>query len=118
MPQINRILVTGGAGFLGSHLCERLVDEGHDVVCVDNFFTSQKTNVAPAGAAEFRFDPARHHAAARARGRPNLQPGVPCRARPLSIQPDQNAQNFGAGLDQYVGPGETLPGENSAGVHQ
>jgi UDP-glucuronate decarboxylase len=43
---IKRILVTGGAGFLGSHLCERLVDHGHDVVCVDNFFTSQKTNVA------------------------------------------------------------------------
>jgi UDP-glucuronate decarboxylase len=40
-----RILVTGGAGFLGSHLCERLVNEGHDVVCLDNFFTSQKTNV-------------------------------------------------------------------------
>jgi UDP-glucuronate decarboxylase len=46
MPQIHRVLVTGGAGFLGSHLCERLVDQGHDVVCVDNFFTSQKTNVA------------------------------------------------------------------------
>jgi UDP-glucuronate decarboxylase len=44
--RIKRILVTGGAGFLGSHLCERLVDEGHDVVCVDNFFTSQKTNVS------------------------------------------------------------------------
>jgi UDP-glucuronate decarboxylase len=42
----HRILVTGGAGFLGSHLCERLVDQGHDVICVDNFFTSQKTNVA------------------------------------------------------------------------
>ena len=41
-----RILVTGGAGFLGSHLCERLVDEGHDVICVDNFFTSQKSNVS------------------------------------------------------------------------
>ncbi|MCA9247227.1 MAG: SDR family oxidoreductase [Planctomycetales bacterium] len=40
-----RIVVTGGAGFLGSHLCERLVDEGHDVICLDNFFTSQKTNV-------------------------------------------------------------------------
>jgi UDP-glucuronate decarboxylase len=40
-----RILVTGGAGFLGSHLCERLVDQGHDVICLDNFFTSQKTNV-------------------------------------------------------------------------
>jgi len=46
MPQILRILVTGGAGFLGSHLCERLVEKGHDVVCLDNFFTSQKTNVA------------------------------------------------------------------------
>jgi UDP-glucuronate decarboxylase len=43
---IQRILVTGGAGFLGSYLCERLVGEGHDVVCVDNFFTSQKSNVA------------------------------------------------------------------------
>lgn len=43
---IERILVTGGAGFLGSHICERLVDEGHDVICLDNFFTSQKTNVA------------------------------------------------------------------------
>ncbi|MEM1165354.1 MAG: UDP-glucuronic acid decarboxylase family protein [Planctomycetota bacterium] len=43
---IKRILVTGGAGFLGSHLCERLVGEGHDVICLDNFFTSQKTNVA------------------------------------------------------------------------
>ncbi len=41
-----RVLVTGGAGFLGSYLCERLVDEGHDVICVDNFFTSQKANVA------------------------------------------------------------------------
>jgi len=46
MPSLKRILVTGGAGFLGSHLCERLVAEGHDVICVDNFFTSQKANVA------------------------------------------------------------------------
>ena len=40
-----RILVTGGAGFLGSHLCERLLQEGHDVVCVDNFFTGTKDNI-------------------------------------------------------------------------
>ncbi|MFZ4734238.1 MAG: UDP-glucuronic acid decarboxylase family protein [Pirellulales bacterium] len=46
MPSINRILVTGGAGFLGSHLCERLVNAGHDVICIDNFFTSQKSNVS------------------------------------------------------------------------
>lgn len=43
---MQRILVTGGAGFLGSFMCERLVAEGHDVICLDNFFTSQKTNVA------------------------------------------------------------------------
>ena len=41
-----RVLVTGGAGFLGSHLCERLVAEGADVLCVDNYFTGSKTNVA------------------------------------------------------------------------
>lgn len=41
-----RILVTGGAGFLGSHLCDRLVAAGHDVLCVDNFFTGRKANVA------------------------------------------------------------------------
>ncbi|MCX7432444.1 MAG: SDR family oxidoreductase [Planctomycetia bacterium] len=46
MSSIKRILVTGGAGFLGSHLCDRLVAMGHDVICVDNFFTSQKSNVA------------------------------------------------------------------------
>jgi UDP-glucuronate decarboxylase len=46
MAALKRVLVTGGAGFLGSHLCERLVAEGHDVICVDNFFTSQKSNVA------------------------------------------------------------------------
>ena len=40
-----KILVTGGAGFLGSHLCERLLAEGHDVVCLDNFFTGTKRNV-------------------------------------------------------------------------
>jgi UDP-glucuronate decarboxylase len=41
-----RILVTGGAGFLGSHLCERLLNEGNDVLCVDNYFTGNKDNIA------------------------------------------------------------------------
>lgn len=40
-----RMLVTGGAGFLGSHLCDRLLEQGHDVLCVDNFFTGTKRNV-------------------------------------------------------------------------
>jgi UDP-glucuronate decarboxylase len=43
---MNKILVTGGAGFLGSHLCDRLIARGDDVLCVDNFFTGDKRNVA------------------------------------------------------------------------
>lgn len=41
-----RILITGGAGFLGSHLCDRLIGEGHDVLCLDNFFTGSKRNIS------------------------------------------------------------------------
>jgi len=41
-----RVMVTGGAGFLGSHLCERLLNEGHEVLCVDNFFTGRKENIS------------------------------------------------------------------------
>lgn len=42
---MNRVLVTGGAGFLGSHLCDRLIVDGYDVLCVDNFFTGTKSNI-------------------------------------------------------------------------
>ena len=45
-PTRRRVLVTGGAGFLGSHLCETLLGQGHDVICVDNFFTGSKDNIA------------------------------------------------------------------------
>lgn len=45
LHQQKRILVTGGAGFLGSHLCDRLIQEGHDVLCLDNFFTGTKQNI-------------------------------------------------------------------------
>ncbi|UCF65308.1 MAG: SDR family oxidoreductase [bacterium] len=42
---MKRILVTGGAGFIGSHLCERLLTDGHDIICLDNFFTGSKQNI-------------------------------------------------------------------------
>jgi UDP-glucuronate decarboxylase len=54
-----RVLVTGGAGFLGSHLCERLIAEGHNVLCVDNFFTGTKDNVSHL-LSEPRFELLRH----------------------------------------------------------
>lgn len=54
-----RILVTGGAGFIGSHLCERLLAEGHDVICVDNFYTGTKRNIAPMQANPY-FEAIRH----------------------------------------------------------
>jgi UDP-glucuronate decarboxylase len=44
---MKRILITGGAGFLGSHLCERLLAEGHDVLCLDNFYTGSRENIRP-----------------------------------------------------------------------
>jgi UDP-glucuronate decarboxylase len=46
LPPTRRILVTGGAGFLGSHLCDRLIAKGHEVICADNLFTGRKSNIA------------------------------------------------------------------------
>ncbi len=54
-----RVMVTGGAGFLGSHLCERLVGLGHDVLCVDNYFTGTKDNLDPLRSSG-RFESLRH----------------------------------------------------------
>jgi len=45
MTSHKRVAVTGGAGFLGSHLCEKLIDQGHEVLCIDNFFTGNKQNI-------------------------------------------------------------------------
>jgi len=54
-----KIMVTGGAGFIGSHLCKRLLDEGNEVLCVDNFFTGDKDNILPL-AENKRFELLRH----------------------------------------------------------
>ncbi|MFH8469102.1 UDP-glucuronic acid decarboxylase family protein [Streptomyces sp. NPDC017991] len=52
-----RVLVTGGAGFIGSHLCERLIDDGHEVICLDNLFTGRRSNIAHLlGSPRFEFE--------------------------------------------------------------
>jgi UDP-glucuronate decarboxylase len=56
---MKRILVTGGAGFIGSHLCERLLDEGNDVICLDNYFTGSKKNIKHLNANQY-FEVLRH----------------------------------------------------------
>jgi UDP-glucuronate decarboxylase len=56
---MKRILITGGAGFIGSHLCERLLNEGNDVICLDNYFTGSKTNILPL-IGNPRFEMVRH----------------------------------------------------------
>ena len=43
---MKKILVTGGAGFIGSHLCKRLLDQDNDVLCIDNYFTGNKNNIS------------------------------------------------------------------------
>src|ERR1700758_2751845 len=57
--QGKRVLVTGGAGFVGSHLCERLLEQGHDVLCVDNYYTGRRSNIETL-LANPRFEALRH----------------------------------------------------------
>jgi hypothetical protein len=87
MKTMTKRILTGGAGFLGSHFCERLVAQGHEVPCLDNVFTGTKDNVRPLlkhpGSELMRHDilPALR------RGRRDLQPRLPGLAHPLSVRP-------------------------------
>jgi len=111
MASIKRILVTGGAGFLGSHLCERLVEQGHDVICLDNFFTSQKTNVTHMLDLP-NFELIRHDIVAPILLEVDEIYNLACPARPLSVQPDQDNEDIGHGIDQFVRDGEAVQREN------
>ena len=56
---MKKILVTGGAGFIGSHLCKKLVEQGNDVICIDNYFTGTKDNIVELFANPY-FEAIRH----------------------------------------------------------
>jgi UDP-glucuronate decarboxylase len=75
-----RVLVTGGAGFLGSHLCERLIADGHDVLCVDNYFTGRKDNIAHL-LGDPHFEAMRHDVTFRSMSRSTRSTTSPARPR-------------------------------------
>jgi UDP-glucuronate decarboxylase len=82
-----RILVTGGAGFLGSHLCDRLLGDGHEVVCVDNFFTGSKENIAHLRD-EPRFEVIRHDVTFPLYAEVDEIMNLACPASPIHYQTD------------------------------
>jgi nucleoside-diphosphate-sugar epimerase len=99
-------LVTGGAGFLGSHLCERLVKQGEEVICLDNFFTGRRKNISHL--LDYKnFELMRHDVVDpfKVEGGPDLQPRLSGISDPLSIQSDQDRKNLGDGSNQLPGLG-------------
>ena len=74
---MKRVLVTGGAGFIGSHLCERLLTRGDEVLCVDNFFISRRQNIAHlVGNPQFEF---MRHDITLAKAKLGWEPTIPLR---------------------------------------
>jgi UDP-glucuronate decarboxylase len=82
-----RILVTGGAGFIGSHLCRRLIDEGHEVLCVDNLLTGQKRNIKEL-LDDYRFEFLRHDITERLYVQADQIYNLACPASPIHYQFD------------------------------
>lgn len=82
-----RILVTGGAGFIGSHLCERLLADGHDVICADNYYTGSKVNVAPLLGSP-RFELLRHDVTFPLHVEVDMIFNLACPASPIHYQRD------------------------------
>ena len=113
-----RILVTGGAGFIGSHLSDRLLAEGHHVVCLDNFFTGPPRQPrAPARPSRLRAAAPRRLRAAVHRGGPDLQPGLSRLAGALPVQPGQDRQVERHGHPQHAGARQARRRPHPAGLH-
>ena len=113
------ILVTGGAGFIGSHLCDRLIAAGHDVICVDNFFTgTQAEHRAPHRPSALRIAAPRRDVPALCRGRSDLQSRLPRIADPLSARSGADDQDERARRHQHAGAGQAAALPHPAGLDQ
>ena len=118
MTDRKSILVTGGAGFLGSHLCDRLIADGHDVVCVDNFFTGRKAqHRAPDRPSALRADAPRRDVPALRRGRRDLQPRLPGLADPLPARSRADDQDQRARRHQHAGARQAPQVPHLPGLH-
>ena len=114
-----RILVTGGAGFLGSHLCERLLAAGNDVLCVDNYFTGTKDNIA-ACLGNPHFELMRHDVTFPLYVEVDEIYNLACPASPIHYQHDpvQTTKTSRPRRDQHAGPGQAGAGEDLPGLDQ
>ena len=122
MPRLrdfNQVLVTGGAGFLGSHLCDRLIAEGVTVLCLDNFFTGSRRNVAQL-LGHPRFELIRHDVTfpVYPRGRRDLQPRLRRLPDPLPVRSRADHQVERPRRDQHAGPRQAHARADPAGLHQ
>ena len=119
-PLRKRILVTGGAGFIGSHLCERLLGQGHDVICADNFFTGTRRQYRPsARQSPLRADAARRHAS-RSMSRSTRSTTSPAQPRPIHYQfdPVQTTKTSVHGAINMLGLAKRLKAQDPPGLDQ
>ena len=99
-----RLLVTGGAGFLGSHLCERLLERGHDVLCVDNYFTGRKDNIAGL-ISNPNFELLRHDVTFPLYVEVDEIHNLPSLPDPLPVRPGADHEDLGPRRHRHAGPG-------------
>ena len=114
-----RVMVTGGAGFVGSHLCRRLLAEGHDVLCVDNLFTGTKDNVADL-LAHPKFEFMRHDVTFPLYVEVDRIYNLACPASPIHYQydPVQTTKTSVHGAINMLGLAKRTRARISASIHQ
>ena len=113
-----RVLVTGGAGFLGSHLCERLLRDGHEVICLDNFFSGKRANIQHLQGLP-GFELIRHDivepTCSKSTASSSRLPGL---AGALPVQSGQDHQDQRDGHDQHAGAGQARARADPADLDQ
>ena len=116
--KMKRILVSGGAGFIGSHLCTRLINNGHEVICLDNFFTGSKDNIAHL-MGNHHFEVVRHDVTYPYSAEVDEIYNLACPASPIHYQHDPtNGQDVGDGGYQYAGIGDETGCKGVAGFYE